>query len=81
LFTLQVVANILCLGALIFFMVFTSLRLNDVNQQQLDLLEQQNTAQICSQADIVGAVKQIGRSLGLPTDDIVVPDTEGLNCP
>jgi hypothetical protein len=81
LFTLQVVANILCLGALIFFMVFTSLRISDINQRQLDAVQQQNTAQICSQADIVGAVKKIGRSLGLPTDDIVVPDTEGLNCP
>lgn len=81
LFTIQVVANIVFILVLSGMMLVALVRISDVQQQQLDSVKQQNDAQLCAQADIVGAVKQIGRSLGLPTDSIVPPDTTGLDCP
>ncbi len=81
LFTVQVVANILFIMVLSGMMLIALIRISDVQQQQLDSVKQQNDAQLCAQADIVGAVKQIGRSLGLPTQDIIPPDTTGIDCP
>ena len=81
LFVVQVIANIVVLGALMFLMIVMFITLSNINQRQLDSVKQQNDAQLCAQADIVGAVKQIGHSLGLPTGDIVPPDTTGIDCP
>ena len=81
LFTFQIIANIVVLGALLGLMLVSTIRISDLNQRQLDAVKVQNTAQICAQADIVSAVRQIARSLGLPTQNIVPPDTEGLACP
>lgn len=81
LFTVQVVANIIFILVLSGMMLIALIRISDVQQQQLDSVKQQNDAQLCAQADIVGAVKQIGRSLGLPTQDIIPPDTTGIDCP
>jgi hypothetical protein len=81
LFVFQIVANVVVLGALLILMMIATIRISDINQRQLDSVQLQNSAQICAQADIVGAVKQIGRSLGLPVQDIVPPDTTGLECP
>lgn len=81
LFVFQVIANIVVLGVLMFLMIVMFITLSNINQRQLDSVKQQNDAQLCAQADIVGAVKQIGRSLGLPTQDIIPPDTTGLDCP
>jgi hypothetical protein len=41
----------------------------------------QNETQLCAQHDIVIAVRKIGEKLGLPVDDIAVPNVEGLDCP
>jgi hypothetical protein len=71
LFVFQIVANIVVLGALLILMLVATIRISDINQRQLDAVKNQNTAQLCAQHDIVDAVKKIGRSLGLPTDDIV----------
>ena len=80
-FYAQVIANILFIMLLSMMMLVAIIRISDVQQQQLDSVKQQNDAQLCAQADIVGAVKQIGRSLGLPTQDIIPPDTTGIDCP
>lgn len=81
LFVFQVVANIVVLGVLMILMIVMFITLSNINQRQLESVKLQNDAQICAQADIIGAVKQIGRSLGLPTQDIVPPDTSGIECP
>jgi hypothetical protein len=52
----------------------------EFNENQIVYVQQQNEAQLCAQADIVEAVRLIGLRLGLPVDDIVVPDVEGLSC-
>ncbi len=80
-FYVQVIANIVFIMLLSVMMLIALISISNVQQQQLDSVKQQNDAQICAQADIVGAVKQIGHSLGLPTQDIVPPDTTGLDCP
>lgn len=52
----------------------------DLNRRTGVYVISQNNAQLCAQHDIVIAVKQIGVKLGLPVDDIVVPDVTGLPC-
>lgn len=81
LYITQIVANILVLGIIVAMLVVGAQRLSDIQTQQITIVQQQNDAQICTQHDIIISVRQIARSLGLPTEDIVVPDVEGLNCP
>lgn len=81
LFVFQVIANIVVLGVLLVLMLYAAIRISDINQRQLDAVKVQNVSQICAQHDIVVAVRSIGRKLGLPVEDIVVPDTTGLECP
>ncbi len=64
-----------------FFVVRTSTSVAELNKNQVSIVQQQNDAQICTQHDIIIAVRQIARSLGLPSDDIIVPDVSGLDCP
>lgn len=52
----------------------------DLNQRTGQIVISQNEAQLCAQHDIVVAVRQIGRKLGLPVEDIIVPNVEGLDC-
>lgn len=53
----------------------------EINRRQLELVAQQNDAQLCAQHDIVIAVRKIGTKLGLPVSDIVPPDVAGIVCP
>ena len=72
----------MCVMAFTSFVVIrTNQTVGQLNQNQVAIVQQQNDAQICTQHDIVLAVKSIGRKLGLPVDDITVPDVKGLDCP
>jgi hypothetical protein len=66
-----VVIGVLVMAALLY----------NINQRQIAGVSQQNDAQLCAQHDITVAVRKIGLKLGLPVEDIVPPDVEGLNCP
>lgn len=81
LFLIQIIVNIVVLGALLALMLVATIRISDINQRQIAAVAQQNDAQLCAQHDIVIAVKQIGHKLGLPVTDIYVPDVAGLDCP
>lgn len=81
LFIVQVTLNIAA-GVFIAVLVLLTLRqISEINQRQIQAVQQQNNTQLCAQHDIVIAVRQIGVKLGLPVDDIRIPDVEGLNCP
>lgn len=81
LFILQVALNIIVLCLIVGLLFYSIHTQNDVDQRQLVAIQRQNDIQLCAQHDITVAVRQIGRSLGLPTEDIIVPDIEGLDCP
>ena len=81
LFVFQVAANIIVLGILLVLMLSATIRIADINQRQLDAVKNQNIAQICTQHDIIIAVRSIAEQLGLPTDQIIVPDVSDLDCP
>ena len=77
----QVAANIVILCIVVALLVWTQQRQADFNQPQLDAIRHQNEVQICAQHDITESLVKIGRSLGLPVQDIELPDTQGLACP
>ena len=80
LFTIQIILNIVVLGLLVGMMIVVMVRVSDFNARQIETVRVQNELQLCAQHDIVTAVKGIGRKLGLPTDDIIPPNVEGLHC-
>ena len=84
----------LCLFAaictiVVVFTIETAARVAQVREQQVAFaieqnaaIQEQNVAQICNQYDMIVAVKLIGERLNiLRTDDIALPDIEGLECP
>lgn len=81
LFLLQVVLVVGVLLILTAYTVQTANQVQVISQRQIDIVQQQNNAQLCAQHDIIIATRQIARSLGLPTSGIVVPNVEGLSCP
>ncbi len=64
-----------------FFVVRTNETVSQINENQVAVVKAQSDAQICAQHDIVLAVREIGRKLGLPVEDIHVPDITGITCP
>jgi hypothetical protein len=60
--------------------ILSTSQIADINQRQIATVQDQNDTQLCAQHDITVAVISVARKLGLPTDDIAVPDTTGLEC-
>jgi len=81
LFLIQIVLNIIVLGALLGLMLISTIRISDINRRQIEAVKQQNDAQLCAQHDITVAVRKIGLKLGLPVEDIVPPDVSAIQCP
>lgn len=81
LFILQVAANIVVLCLVVALLIFQASQVAKLNETQLEAVKQQNIAQICNQYNILAGTRRIGRSLGLPVQGIVLPDTTGLDCP
>lgn len=77
---LVAVAAIVAFMFTAYLTIQTNRTVSEINRRQLDAIEYQNDTQLCAQHDIILAVRSIGRKLGLPTGDIPVPDTEGLEC-
>lgn len=80
LFIFQIVVNIVVLGALVALLFSATRDIATITEQQVVIVQQQNEAQLCAQHEIVVAVRKIGVKLGLPVEDIVPPDVEGLDC-
>jgi hypothetical protein len=80
LFVAVAVAAIITMALTSYLTVKTNATVDEVNRQQVIIVQQQNNAQLCAQHDILVAVRQIGRKLGLPVADIIVPDVTGLDC-
>jgi hypothetical protein len=59
----------------------TAKQIGEINQRQIETVREQNNAQLCAQHDIVIAVRKIGTKLGLPVEDIVPPNVDGIDCP
>jgi hypothetical protein len=81
LFLAQVVLTVVVLSVVFVYTIQTGREVQQISERQIDYVELQNNAQICNQHDMLVALITIGDKLGLPTDDIVVPDVEGLDCP
>jgi heme/copper-type cytochrome/quinol oxidase subunit 2 len=60
--------------------ILAATRISDINTRQITTVQEQNDTQLCAQHDITVAVISVARKLGLPTDDIAVPDIAGLAC-
>jgi hypothetical protein len=60
--------------------ILSTSRISDINTRQIATVQDQNDTQLCAQHDITVAVISVARKLGLPTDDIAVPDITGLEC-
>jgi hypothetical protein len=60
--------------------ILSTSRISDINSRQIATVQEQNDTQLCAQHDITVAVISVARKLGLPTDDIAVPDVAGLAC-
>lgn len=74
---LVTIAVVLVVG----FTIKTGLEIQQISERQTLILQQQNNFQLCNQRDMLLALNDISRKLGLPPNDFVIPDTEGLNCP
>ncbi len=73
----------LVLGTLVYLTVTVVDASNSVktfNEQQVRYVQDQNDLQLCTQHDLTIAVRKIGRKLGLPVDDITVPNVEDVPC-
>jgi hypothetical protein len=60
--------------------ILAATHISDINTRQIATVQNQNDTQLCAQHDITLAVISVARKLGLPTDDIAVPDIAGLEC-
>lgn len=78
---LLIVLVIFWMGLLTTTVLSTAKTVAAVNERQIEAVKVQNEIQLCAQHDIVQAVKQIGIRLGLPVEDIIPPDVEGMDCP
>jgi len=78
-------AQLLLVGVVLLIMVVysfqTAIEVQHISERQSAYVQAQNNSQLCNQHDMLVALVNIGDKLGLPTDDIVIPDVEGLNCP
>jgi hypothetical protein len=63
------------------YTIRTGQEVRQISERQTLILQQQNNFQICNQHDMILALDDIARKLGLPPNDFVVPDVKGLNCP
>jgi hypothetical protein len=81
LFSAVALAAIFTMALTSYLTVRTNAAVSELNRRQVELVQIQNNAQLCNQRDMLSAVKKIGERLGLPVDDIPLPDTEGLDCP
>ncbi len=73
----------LVLGTLVYLTVTVVDASNSVkqfNEQQVRYVQDQNDLQLCTQHDITIAVRKIGRKLGLPVEDITVPQVQEEHC-
>lgn len=77
---LLIVVVILFLLTLTGFVFYATSKIGQFSRQQIEYVQHQNDAQLCAQHDIIVAVRKIGQKLGLPVEDIVVPNIEELNC-
>lgn len=74
---------VVVLGTLIYLTASVLEASNDVQhftEQQVEIIQDQNDLQLCTQHDITIAIRKIGRKLGLPVDDITVPHVEEIDC-
>lgn len=78
--TVLIVVVIFTLGALTASVLDASRQVQEFNEQQVRIVQDQNSLQICTQHDLTIAVRKIGRKLGLPVDDITVPRVEASHC-
>jgi hypothetical protein len=79
-FVAVAIAAIITMALTSVLTIKTNAKVDEVNRQQVAVVKLQNDAQLCAQHDIVLAVRQIGRKLGLPVSDIIAPDVTGLEC-
>lgn len=78
---IQVVVNMAVLTFVIVAVLNATQRIGEVQQAQIELVATQNQAQLCAQHDMTIAIRQIGKKLGLPVEDIYVPSVKGFDCP
>jgi len=76
---LLLVATVLLI--MVVYSIQTAVEVQHISERQTEYVRVQNNAQLCNQHDMLIALVNIADKLGLPTDDIVVPDVEGLHCP
>jgi hypothetical protein len=77
----MVVLVVLWLAVITQQVLLSTSRISDINSRQIATVQRQNDAQLCAQHDIIVSVRKIGSKLGLPVEDITVPDVTGLDCP
>jgi hypothetical protein len=75
-----IVGVILWMSAITASTLQTQATVAEFNENQIIYVQQQNDRQLCAQHDILVALRTFMRTLGLPTDNIRVPDTEGIDC-
>ncbi len=75
-----IVLLVLWMGWITARQIETGTAVAEFNENQIIYVQQQNDRQLCAQHDILVALRTFMRTLGLPTDNIRVPDTEGINC-
>lgn len=78
--TVMICVVLLALTYLTFSVVEASRHVKEFNEQQVNIVQQQNDLQLCTQHDLTIAVRKIGRKLGLPVDDISIPSVEEIPC-
>lgn len=78
--TVMICVVLLALTYLTFSVVEASRHVKEFNEQQVNIVQQQNDLQLCTQHDLTIAVRKIGRKLGLPVDDISIPNVEEIPC-
>jgi hypothetical protein len=81
LFTGQLILVVIAVVLVVGYTIRTGQEVRQISERQTLILQQQNNFQICNQHDMLLALNDISRKLGLPPNDFVIPDIEGLNCP
>jgi uncharacterized membrane protein len=80
LFLLQIVLNIIVLALIVGLLYTNSVKIQELTQKQLESVAEQSKARSCSQYQTIHVLKQIGRDLGIPVNDVVLPDITGFDC-
>ncbi len=80
LFLIQIVVNIVVLALLGGLQYDATQTLADVQMRQVQQAQVVQADALCNQREMLVAIRKIGLKLGLPVEDIRLPDVEGLDC-